>query len=235
MEKTAIIFVHGIVGRPEQFRDFLPLVPKDWTIRNVTIEGHCKTPMDFAKSSMKNWKSQIHGIVQEVAASHDKVYFVGHSMGTLFAIQESIQVPLDGLFLMNVPLHFCITGRILKLCWQVARNKIDMDDKWMKAGYEAYGMSPDPNLIHYLLWVPRLLELTVEIRRTRKMIDKIETKTWAYICKQDEIASPKSADIFRKKSNVVVKELCNSGHFYYDAEDKKVLLNDFVKFIEENG
>lgn len=41
--KTAVLFMHGIVGTPNHFRDLLPLVdlvPDDWSVYNVLLPGH---------------------------------------------------------------------------------------------------------------------------------------------------------------------------------------------------
>ena len=34
---TAILFVHGIVGTPDQFSALLPLVPQEWSCVNLLL------------------------------------------------------------------------------------------------------------------------------------------------------------------------------------------------------
>ena len=40
-----------------------------------------------------------------------------HSMGTLFAVQEAVRSPVEGLFLLNVPLHVHVRPRALRNAW----------------------------------------------------------------------------------------------------------------------
>lgn len=231
MTKTAVLFVHGIIGRKEQFDFLIPHVPSDWTYRNITLDGHGGTPLDFAHTSMKKWKAQVHEEAIALRNTHDKFYIVGHSMGTLFAMSESLEITVDGLFLLNVPLKVHIPKQLLKLTWSVYRDKIDPDDKLIVAGKNAYGIGPDKNIFHYVGWVPRYLELFREIARVNKLVSKITTPSHAYISKLDEMASPKTAGILREKSSIPVTELLSSSHFYYAPEDMELIVADFKKEI----
>ena len=49
---TAILFVHGIVGTPDQFSALLPLVPQEWSCVNLLLPGHGGSVSDFSHTSM---------------------------------------------------------------------------------------------------------------------------------------------------------------------------------------
>ena len=49
---TAILFIHGIIGTPDQFNDLIPFVRKDISIYNILLDGHGKGVRDFASTSM---------------------------------------------------------------------------------------------------------------------------------------------------------------------------------------
>lgn len=102
---TAVLLVHGILGRPEQFKDLLPLIPKKWYIRNLTLKGHGSTPEELGKYPVSEWKAEVHREAAELCDNYEHVYIVGHSLGTIFAIQESLVLPVEKLFLINVPLR----------------------------------------------------------------------------------------------------------------------------------
>ena len=87
---TAVLFIHGILGTPEHFRDFIPLVPASWSIFNILLDGHGKTAKDFSHSSMEQWKSQVSRIMHHLSEQYDHVLIVAHSMGTLFALSEAV-------------------------------------------------------------------------------------------------------------------------------------------------
>ena len=48
--KTAVILCHGIMGSPDHFRHFIPLIPEDWSVCCLLLDGHGKGVMDFARS-----------------------------------------------------------------------------------------------------------------------------------------------------------------------------------------
>lgn len=104
--KTAALFVHGIVGTPAHFQDLVPMIPADWSVYNILLDGHGKQVEDFARTSMVKWKAQVSAQLDEILRTHAQVLIVAHSMGTLFAIDEAMKRPdkVKGLLLLAVPL-----------------------------------------------------------------------------------------------------------------------------------
>ena len=228
---AAILFVHGILGTPEHFKRFIKLIPNDWTVRNLTLKGHCGTAKDFSAASMAVWKLQVSEALCELRSMGKKIYIVAHSMGTLFALQEAGEASVEALFLLDVPLKVRITARLVKTCWQVFRNKTGAGERWVMAAKKAYSIAPDNNIFHYIGWIPRYAELFSEIRKTRKKIKKLQTPCYVYLSAKDEMVSPKTAVLLKDKTNAIVKMLRESGHFYYESRDEKMLLKDFQEFI----
>ena len=101
-ERIAILFIHGILGTTSHFEPFLSLVPPNWSICNLSLKGHGGSVKDFSQASMTEWKQQVKNALEELSETNNKIIIVAHSMGTLFAIQEAIEKPVDELFLLNV-------------------------------------------------------------------------------------------------------------------------------------
>ena len=104
---TAVVFIHGIVGTPDQFNPLLPLVPKDWSVDNLLLPGHGGSVRDFSRSSMAAWRAHVAEHIDRLAEDHRRILLVGHSMGTLFCIDEAVKRPdtVAGLFLLASPLR----------------------------------------------------------------------------------------------------------------------------------
>ena len=104
---TAILFIHGIVGTPDQFFPLIPLVPDTWSCVNLLLPGHGGSVCDFSRSSMAAWRRCVSGEIAALAACHKRILLVGHSMGTLFCIDEALRRPeqIAGLFLLASPLR----------------------------------------------------------------------------------------------------------------------------------
>ena len=230
-DSAAILFVHGILGAPNHFEPFLPLVPSDWTVCNIMLKGHGGSVKEFSQASMAEWKQQVRDSLEKLSAENDKVIIVAHSMGTLFAIQEATEKPIDELFLLNTPLKLHISFRLFRTAWKVYTGNIKPDDKWALAAQNAYSIESDKHILRYLGWIPRYLELFAEIRKTRKIVKKLSTPSHIYLAVHDEMVSPKCSEMFRNNPRAEVKTLNTSGHFYYSSEDERLLKSDFEKMI----
>jgi len=229
--KTGILFIHGILGTPEHFKQFLPLVPKEYSVRNLLLKGHGGSVRDLSQASMSEWKQQVSEALTELAESNDRVIIAAHSMGTLFAIQEAIRRPIDELFLINVPLKLHITFRLIRTMQKVYTGKIKPEDEWNLAAQKACSIRIEKNVFKYLTWIPRYLELFSEIRKTRKMLGSLSTKSHVYLSAYDEMVSVKCGKLFENNPQVSVKMLNSSGHFYYSPEDQKLMTEDFKRML----
>ena len=174
-----LLFIHGILGKPDYFGFLHKYVPESYRITVILLEEHGGSQKDFARASMSKWRKQVTDTVQNLRKDGDRLVIVAHSMGTLFAIDSAVRGEADALFLLNPPLSLRITRRLLTTPLKIMRGKID--DRWTLAAKEAYSISDDPNLLHYIAWIPRYLELFREISRTRKIVGNYRSRH-AYIC-----------------------------------------------------
>ena len=54
--KTAVLMLHGIAGTPDHFEMLLPLVPADWSIYNILLDGKNRSG-----TCSVNWKRNTTG------------------------------------------------------------------------------------------------------------------------------------------------------------------------------
>lgn len=233
--KTAVILCHGILGTPNHFRDFLPLIPEDWSVCCLLLDGHAKGVMDFARSSMKKWKGQVFARLRELMDTHEQVIFVAHSMGTLFAFQAAIRYPekISQLFLLGSPTRpfvrpaTAVNSVLMALGYVNPKNQSAVD---MRAGCS---VNTDWMLWRYLLWIPRFLELFQEIHATKKLLPQLQVPALVYQSKKDELVSFSSCADLECKPNITLIRLMDSGHFGYGPADRKRLMQDFQNIINK--
>ena len=53
--KYAVLMLHGILGTPDHFRELLPLVPENWSVHALLLDGHGGAVEDFSHTSMEKW------------------------------------------------------------------------------------------------------------------------------------------------------------------------------------
>ena len=156
----AVLFIHGIVGTPNHFSDFVQLVPDHISVHNVLLDGHGKGVQDFSKTSMAKWKLQVTLSVMELADTHKEIYIVAHSLGSLLAIEQAISNPkVTKLFLLATPLKLFLKPKMFRNSIRMYLGKIPPDDAELAAAKKCYGIGPDKNPLHYLGWAPRYWEL----------------------------------------------------------------------------
>lgn len=110
--RTTILMVHGIMGSPDQFRFLADAIESRNAESNVQIDyfcvllpGHGGSVRDFASARAADWKNFIHETVCELRLLHERLIFVGHSMGCLLGLIENECAPLDGMLLISCPLR----------------------------------------------------------------------------------------------------------------------------------
>ena len=228
---VAVLFIHGIVGTPNHFNEFVSFVPESFSVYNLLLDGHGKGVKDFSKTSMRNWETQVAFVVEKLSLTHEKIYIVAHSLGTLLAIEQAVKnKKVCNLFLLAVPLRLSLKPKMAINALKVYFNKIRPDDFEGLAAKNCYGIEKDKNPFNYIGWIPRFMELFSKIRQTRKMINSLNTPCLVYQSSKDEMVSRKSGDYLKNNPNILVNELKKSGH-YYDKEDFDYIVAEFKKML----
>ena len=236
--KTAVLFLHGIAGTPNQFRKLMPLedlVPEDWSVFNIRYPGYGGTVKEFGRSNIDQWRDYARERFQELAQSHEQVLIVGHSMGTLFAMQLALYNPekVAGLFLMNVPLRPWPRLILIPNCLRLAFGGIREDHPRERCFEIACGVTPTALVWQYISWIPRVFELFGEIIRTEKVMDNLSVPCIAFQSRKDDLVSNFTAPVLRKSGVMEVRELPESTHFYYAPWELKAVVREFEKQIKK--
>ena len=238
--RTAVLFMHGIAGTPEHFRSILPLehlVPENWSVYNVLMDGHGGQVEDFARSSMKKWKAQVMEIFDRLCDTHEQVVLVGHSMGTLFAVQMALQRPEKVPFIlliaspMRVGVKLYGAVNLIRLSYGL----LDHTDPVQAATAKVSSITQTWMSWKYIGWIPRLIELLKEMKQTEAMLPELKIPCIAFQSRRDELVSCRSCSILRDSGRVELHGLRDSTHFYYTQEDVEAVQKRFLEEIETAG
>ena len=217
---TAVLFIHGIVGTPNHFAPFLPLVPEHVSILNLLLDGHGGGVKDFSRTSMKRWEVQVAQVVDELSRTHRRIFITAHSMGTLLAIEQAVKHPnITALLLLAAPLRVRVKAKMAVTSWRLCFDRVTPGDKTAEAAKRCSGVHMSKNLFLYLGWIPRYLELFAKIRQTRALLSQLSTPCTAFQSAEDELVSPRASSCLQICHSVKVNELEHSGHFYYSEGD----------------
>lgn len=230
--RVAVLCVHGIMGTPNHFRDFIPLIPEDFSVYNMIIDGHCGGVGDFSRSSMARWESSVERAVNELSQTHEEIYVLGHSMGTLLTIEQALKNPkITRLFYLSVPIKVGFRIRMIGMAAKIYLKRIKDTDTVTLACRECYGITDTKNIFKYLGWIPRFLDLFKKIKQVRARLPELKTPCVTFQSVRDELVSPKSIGILERESNMRVVTLPDSTHIYYEPSELKYLQDEFLKFL----
>ena len=222
----AVVFIHGICGTPRHFDFLIPLVPESWSIHNVLLHGHGGSVEDFSNSNMDQWQAQINEILEQLSKTCDQILIVGHSLGTLLAINAARKYPnIRQLFLLAVPLRICVRPKIMWNCLQLALDFGDHTKPKLAATKRACGISLDKRIWKYLRWIPNFWSLLRLSRSTRAVSAVTPTPTTVLQSKYDELVCLRSLQHLPPHAAKIL--LTGSGHYFYTEEDTATIQDAF--------
>lgn len=232
---TAVLFIHGIMGTPYQFRELVPLVSESWSVHNLLLPGHGKDPESFSRSSMREWEKKTQKAFQKLAKTHDNIIIVGHSMGTFLSIELALSHPdkVKLLFLQAVPLTPMLRYRALKYAHAILYQNEAKDTPDEAVARVSYSIEPDKNPVKYMGWYKRFLELFAKAWNIRKKLRYITTPCIAVQSRKDELVSNQAEKILRKYKGITTYALKDSSHYIYSKEDKEKMLSYFEEAIKK--
>lgn len=216
---TAVLMVHGICSTPRHFDFLLPELSENISVYNILLDGHGKTVADFRKTSMKKWKTQVKNLLDTITKNYKQVYIVGYSMGTLLTMEIAEHYPqIKGMLLLNSPIKIFTKPIIFWRCTKFCFGKVNKHNLAEAATYKDIGITLEPWLFKYLLWIPRFIELLKLSPQCRNIAKNINIPVYALFGEKDELVSIKSTVCFDKNKNATVYKFKESGHCYYEPD-----------------
>lgn len=228
---TAVLMIHGIFGTPRHFDDIIKLVPDNWSVYNILLDGHGKGVKEFSSTSMKKWKKQVDDMMSHLYEKYANIYMVGHSMGTLLSLDISHKYAdkIRNMILLAAPLRVFLKPisavNSFKLIFGIGNKNNPMD----VASKKAHSVFHDAWFWNYAGWIPRYLELFALIRKVRNNIETVNVPCFAFQSKNDEMVAFSSIKYLSKNKNIKSYVLKNSMHYYYEPKDYEFLLKEVKK------
>lgn len=233
--KTVIFFIHCMFGSPRYFNDYIDLVPEEWSIHSVLLKGHGGTAKEYAAATMRDWKKQINEEYEILAEKYDNIYFLSHSLGTLFSITLANQHPdkVKGMFLLSAPTRPVLTCRMIKTGFKLLLFQNTPGDMIAEMAAEKYSIKVSRNIFYYLGYLHNYVTLFQEIFEVRKHTKEIKVPCWVVYSEYDELVKLDAKEYFANVEKAKIIILRNSYHFYYEENDYKYLRQQFAEFCKE--
>lgn len=232
--KNAVVLIHGIVSTPRHFDFLMDVIPADWSVYNLLLDGHGGSIRDFSRTRMSIWQRQAREAVDNACKLHQNVILVGFSLGCLLMMENACAHPqVKGLLLMNPPLVARVKLSMWIRCLRFAFGKPRLQDPVEKALWDDISVRIEPWLWKYLGWLPRFWELLVQCRKTRPLVRQLKMPCKVFWSEKDELVSPRAIAYFQNMTNVSVTAMPKGGHSYYPPEGKQAMRQAFAQLMQE--
>lgn len=229
--QNAVVFIHGIVSTPRYWDEFVQATPEGWSVHSLLLPGHGGSVRDFGRVRRGDWLRHVRSVIDDMRRSHERVFIVAHSLGTLLTVQAVLDDPekITGLLLLAMPLRIfvkptAIVGNALKGLGLTSKNA-DL------ARY--YGTAQDWRFWRYLPWIPRYLELFAISADVRRRIQELTVPAQVFMSGRDELVSLRSCRELEKCAAARVSILPDSMHHDLSPEDSAVVLNCYRRLCEQ--
>lgn len=227
---TAVLFVHGILSTPRFWDAFVAATPGNVSVRSLLLPGHGGSVLDFGRVPRGTWRRHVREALDALRATHERVFIVGHSLGTMLAIREAVgnAEKIAGLFLIALPLRIRVKpGAMLH---NMLKGVGLAESPETLAQY--YGTAQDWRVWRYITWIPRYLELFAECAAARKSLSALRVPTRAFMAAQDELVSPRSCRLLTGHEAVRMTMLPGSSHHEFGDLDRATLLAEYQTMLE---
>ncbi len=226
----AVLFIHGIVGTPRMFDKWVDMVPETWSLHNMLLPGHGGTAADFGRASMQKWTEHVRHALDELRQSHERVYIVGHSMGTLLAIREAVRndKKIAGMLLLCVPLR--IFPEPIAMLKKLPKG-LGIGDSGAPL-HTYYGIAPEWRVWRYIRWIPRYLELFGESRAARRDVKRLTVPTAALMAERDELVSLRSERDMADVPCITLMRLPNAKHYDHPLQAQEIITRCMQTWFE---
>lgn len=232
-----VIFIHGILEGNMQFRNLGAIAYKEgYSIALLLLPGHGETGEAFAKAQLNEWISYVNSYIYHMQQEYNHIILVGHSMGSLLAIDYAAHFPgkIEALVLLALPLTIKLKPRVIKGAIKIASGKISEKDPYVIAECKAISVGKT-RAYTYIKWIPRYIDLFILMGYTRKQLKKLEQPVLMIHSKKDEFVSSRTLKITRSEiANRQLVVLEESGHFCYHHSDILKLESAFKKMLQSH-
>lgn len=218
---AAVLFIHGINATPRFFDEFAAALPADISVHSLLLPGHGGTVKDFGRHGAKEWEAHVRSSLDELRAAHERVYIVGHSLGTLLAIREAARndSKIAGMLLLCVPLRIWSQPK----AWLRNLRRVLQPAKYAEEMRTCYGTETDWRLWRYIGWIPRYLELFALSRDARQKVAALRVPSRVLMAQHDEQVSLRSERCMAGNPVIMLHRMAKSSHHLFAPEDRAAI------------
>lgn len=235
VSETGVLLVHGIFASPVQFTDMANILRENgYSVMSILLPGHGDDVHSFSKATIAQWKSAVSDAIHVLSQNHIKVVLIGHSLGSLLVLDQSIQHKVDGIVLLSPPIRVKISLVTIRMSLHILFANANNDTDWLKSYCHIYSI--DKCKLHQLVMcIPPMLNLLKLSKSMQNDLLKYTVPTFIVHSKSDETVRTKSIAVLEKSLPNVRGTLMleHSRHCYIDSSELEIYNEAITQFIRD--
>ncbi len=234
-KKTVVLLIHGILGSPRFFDGLIDVIPKEWSVFNILLDGHGKGVSDFSHTSMEKWSNQVESAFSRFREEYENVVVIGHSMGSLLSIEASLKNAgnIRQMIFFAVPAKVLWKPSMFSIVFRIIMGRNSKEKHIAEAERKTFSIRPDKSLLHHIGWIPRGIELLSLIRRVRRNIHLVDIPTCTFQSGCDEMVAGTALSYLRRNTLFDIDVLEKSKHYWYDKKEYEYARNKIKNILKE--
>lgn len=230
--EVGVLVCHGFTGTPQSVRPLGEgLARAGYTVAGPRLAGHGTSLRDMAKSTALDWISSIEEDLEWLRERTDGIFFVGLSMGGMFALYFAAMRPelLRGI----VPINACVFLNDPELARLVFDKNAPKTVPGIGSDIKASG---EEELVYPEIPVPPVKEFMSLMRVTEDLLPIIETPTLMFQSLEDHVVPPENGPYIQSQLGSRYKQLARLENSYHVAtldNDAGYIAEQTVRFIIE--
>jgi esterase/lipase len=235
-KKSIVLFIHGFMSSPRVFNCFVDSVKEiGYDIDFITLAGHDEDIFRFFKTPSKFWDSSVCEYLDKIRLRYDNIILVTHSMGGLIAINHLVENcdKVKHIIALALPVNIMPRPRLFKSCLLYTFTNSSAD-KYVAAMRKQAGIG-GITFYNSPLLIPKAIAFFRLSNLTKIKISKLTVPITVINSSDDELVSSRSLwHINRIKDNLNLIELKNSGHFWFDEEERCIMQETLLSVLKSH-
>lgn len=237
-ERTAVVFVHGFMGKPDQFdsiKERLGGIAAE--LFCPVLVGHEGSLEAFLETDGDDWQKGFADFMEVIRRDFDKIILVGHSMGGLIAAREAVRNPekIGEVIAIGFPIKVTLRPIWLRMMTLASKPaKVGEDPRVTVA--RSMGGVRITSAGEYFSTLPNNIQFLKVARDTRKKLPQLKVPLTVLNFKKDEIVGGGAkAFVMKALPDTRFYMLDNSYHFLFTPEETDLMASLIRKAAEDTA
>ncbi|CAN5710442.1 alpha/beta fold hydrolase [soil metagenome] len=230
--EVGVLVCHGFTGTTQSVRPLGEgLARAGFTVAGPRLTGHGTSVKDMAKSTASEWIASIEEELDWLQERTDKIFFVGLSMGGMFALYFAAMRPelIRGI----VPINACVFLKDPELSRLVFDKNAPATVPGVGSDIKASGVE---ELAYPEVPIPAVKEFMALMRVTDDLLPTIETPALILQSLEDHVVPPENGPYIQSQLGSRYRQLARLENSYHVAtldNDANYIAEQTIRFIIE--